>query len=183
MIIGILGGSFDPPHYGHLHITNKLLRILQLNEIWWVLTKQNPLKFNSKHCLEERLLLINKIIYKCKKVKVIYVDSCYSYHVVTYLKRRYNNMSFVWLMGSDNLLSFHNWYRWKDFCQLIPIVIFERKNYVYNALRSHFAYSQRRCYVNVSLLLKELHYGWSFVRSVTYDISSTEIRGYDLNKN
>ncbi|QXK92086.1 nicotinate-nicotinamide nucleotide adenylyltransferase [Neoehrlichia mikurensis] len=182
MRIGILGGSFDPPHYGHLHITMNLLKILQLNELWWVLTRQNPLKFNSKYNLEERLLLANKITCDYKRVKVIYVDSCYSYHVVTYLKRRYYNVNFIWLMGSDNLLFFHKWYRWKDFCQLIPILVFERKNYVYNALKSCFSYSQYQRYVNVGLLIKEL-YGWSFVRSVTYDMSSTKIRGYSLNKN
>ncbi|WP_200861989.1 adenylyltransferase/cytidyltransferase family protein [Ehrlichia muris] len=181
LTVGLLGGSFNPPHYGHLYITQEAIKRLGINRVWWLVVSYNPLKFDGGYSIEDRIALSQKLVSSDTRVSVVKVEECYSYNVVAKFKK-FKNIKFVWLMGDDNLFSFHYWYRWKDFCKLLPIVVFERSKNVYRSLNTPFASYMRSVYfVNFQLLLN-YQYGWIFIRLRPYDISSSQIRGYALNK-
>ena len=130
--IGLLGGSFDPPHRGHLFISNEAKKVLQLDEIWWLVTPQNPLKISKPATYEERLQNCKQIT-KNFPIKILEVEkkikSQYSYQTIKFLIQYYKNIKFFWLMGADNLVNFHEWEEWQSIFHIIPIVIFRRHGY------------------------------------------------------
>ena len=182
LTIGLLGGSFNPPHCGHLYITQEAIKKLGVDRVWWLIVSKNPFKFNGGYSIEDRVILSRKLASKCRKVGVIRIEECYSYNVVVGLKKKFKNAKFIWLMGNDNLFSFHYWYRWKDFCKLLPIIVFERDKHVYKSLNTPFVSYMRNMYFVRFQLLLNSQYGWSFIRLKPYNISSSELRGYSLNK-
>ncbi|QGR02367.1 nicotinate-nicotinamide nucleotide adenylyltransferase [Ehrlichia ruminantium] len=182
LTIGLLGGSFNPPHYGHMYITRESIKRLKLDMVWWLIVPQNPLKFNGGYDIHERTVLSSKLISGYRRVRIVKVQECYSYNTVVKLQSMFKHINFIWLMGSDNLLAFHLWYRWRDFCKLLPIIVFERTGYVYRFFGTPFvSYMRNMYFVNPQLLMYS-KYGWSFIRLRTYSISSSEIRGYSLKK-
>ena len=181
LTIGLLGGSFNPPHCGHLYITQEAIKKLGLDWVWWLIVTKNPFKINGGYNIEDRIILSRELTSGCRKVNVVRIEECYSYNVVMSLKNKFKNAKFVWLMGSDNLFSFHYWYRWKAFCKLLPIVVFERDKHVYRALSTPFVSYMRNVYFVQLKLLLNAQYGWNFVRLKTCDMSSSEVRGYSLN--
>ena len=137
--IGLLGGSFDPPHKGHLYISNEAKKILLLDEIWWLITPQNPLKINKPATYNERLNNCYKIIRNHPiviKEYEKYINSKYSYITIKYLNNKFTSIKFFWLMGADNLIHFHKWQQWKKIVNEISIVVFKRHGYNNNALKS-----------------------------------------------
>ena len=137
--IGLLGGSFDPPHRGHLFISNEAKKVLHLDEIWWLVTPQNPLKISKPATYEERLQNCKQIT-KNFPIKILEVEkkikSQYSYQTIKFLIQYYKNIKFFWLMGADNLVNFHEWEKWQSIFHIISIVIFRRHGYNTNALKS-----------------------------------------------
>ena len=115
--IGILGGSFDPPHIGHVHISKLALKKLKLNEVLWVVTKQNPLK--KKVYLSEglRLKLSKNILKNQKKILVKSfndkINSKNTFDLLKKLKKKNKNNKFYFLMGADNMINLHKWKKWK----------------------------------------------------------------------
>ena len=142
--IGLLGGSFDPPHRGHLFISNEAKKVLQLDEIWWLVTPQNPLKISKPATYEERLQNCKQIT-KNFPIKILEVEkkikSQYSYQTIKFLIQYYKNIKFFWLMGADNLVNFHKWQKWQSIFYIISIVIFRRHGYNSKALKSYAAVS------------------------------------------
>ncbi len=131
--IGILGGTFDPPHKGHLYIAKNGIKKLKLDKLLWIITKKNPLKKKPYLDLKERIKLSRKIT---KKVKKIYVKSLEkkiknnnSFSLLKYIKKKYINGEIYFLIGSDNLTNFHKWNNWKKIPKLAKIVIFPRDKY------------------------------------------------------
>ena len=122
--IGILGGSFDPPHKGHLYISTYSLKVLKLKKIIWVITKKNPLKENPFFSLAMRKKLCNKIIKKYKKIYLKHYEnklkSTKSIALVRYLKKK-SNYKIFFIIGSDNLINFH---KWKNLLQKLMKIIF-----------------------------------------------------------
>ncbi len=180
--IGLLGGSFDPPHRGHVYISLEAKKILSLDELWWLITPHNPLKISKPTKYSER---INNC-YKITRGKPIIIkeiekkiDSKYTYQTLKYLQNYYSNIKFYWLMGSDNLINFHKWQKWRDIFNEISIVIFKRHNYNNIALKSiackTFCHSQIK-----SLQLKQIYFttlpSWAWVNNREIKISSTEIK-------
>ena len=181
--IGLLGGSFNPAHHGHLAISQHIYTHLQLDEIWWIVTPQNPFKTTDN--TEDLTLRINycrKICHHIPYIRIITDPSPYphrSIHTVTTLTRSYPDISFIWMMGADNLIHFHRWHRWYDIASSVPLVIYDRKPYSYRALRSKAAYTLCHRYIapqHAALLPFHDTPAWSFLRLPTYNISSTEIR-------
>ena len=130
--IGLLGGSFDPPHKGHLYISLEAKKILRLDEIWWLVTPQNPLKINKPASYSERLRNCKTIVRNQPiKVKEIEkkINSKYSYQTIKYINKHYKNLNFFWLMGADNLINFHKWQNAHRIFNEIPIVVFRRYGY------------------------------------------------------
>ncbi len=180
--IGLLGGSFDPPHKGHLYISLEAKKILKLDEIWWLVTPQNPLKINKPASYSERLRNC-KLIVKNHPIKVKEIEkkinSKYSYQTIKYLNTHYKNLNFFWLMGADNLINFHKWQNALRIFNEIPIVVFRRYGYNDKALKSNIA----NFYKNFKINSKNLRVSnfkktpaWTIIQNKEIKISSTEIR-------
>ncbi len=140
MKIGLLGGSFNPAHYGHVHISEAALKLLNLDEVWWLITPQNPLKKNIKNApLNKRVNSAKKLV-KNRKIKIDSLESKYSSnYTVNTLKNiieQFRGTKFIWLMGADNLAEIHKWYRWKYIFKTMPIAVFDRGNYSYSVFNS-----------------------------------------------
>lgn len=119
MRIGLLGGSFNPPHPGHLHISHIALASLNLHAVWWIVTPNNPLK-NKSILLpyEERLTLCNEITKDMPKILVTDIERTLktniTLHTVKKLKHLYPSTQFVWITGMDNALNLHKWNHWRS---------------------------------------------------------------------
>ena len=149
--IGILGGTFDPPHKGHLHISKIALRKLKLKKILWVVTKKNPLKNKPYIKLKERIKLSKKITRKNKKIIIKYLDkkirSSNTINLLNYIKNK-TKADLFFLMGADNLKKFHKWKNWKQIPKLAKIVVFPRKNYSYNSIVTNNLNKKDLIYIN-----------------------------------
>ena len=130
--IGLLGGSFDPPHKGHLFISLEAKKILNLDEIWWLVTPQNPLKISQPASYNQRLNNCHSIT-KGFPIKISEIEkkinSTYSYQTINFIQNHYKNIKFFWLMGADNLINFNNWQNWRSIFNEISIVVFRRHGY------------------------------------------------------
>ncbi len=138
--IGILGGTFDPPHIGHLHISKLALKKLKLDKILWIVTKHNPLKKKPYLSRNMRINLSKKITNKEKKIFVKYIDNnirTYStFNLLKFLKKKNKKAELYFLMGADNLVNFHKWKNWKKIPDFAKLVVFSRSNYSSSSLKS-----------------------------------------------
>ena len=130
---GILGGSFDPAHKGHLSISKIAIKKMKLKKVLWIITKQNPFKSKTLYPLSKRIAKAKEIAKKTKKINVIYLDkivrSSRSINIINYLidKKKQKNIYFI--IGSDNLIKFHKWKSWKKIVKLTKLIVFSRKGY------------------------------------------------------
>ena len=131
--IGILGGTFDPSHKGHLEISKFSIKKLKLNLLIWAITKKNPLKKKPMISLKRRILLSRKIAGTVKRIKIkSYDDKIHSsetINLIKYLKKKDKKAEYFFLIGSDNLVNLHRWKSWKQILKLCQITIFPRKGY------------------------------------------------------
>jgi len=127
MRIGLLGGSFNPPHAAHRLISLMALRRLGLDQVWWLVTPGNPLKDNSKlpdgvSRMEQAVLMADH-----PRIKVTLLEDAigtrFTFDTLAWLQMRHPGVHFVWLMGADNLVGFHRWARWRDILTLMPIAV------------------------------------------------------------
>ena len=180
--IGLLGGSFDPPHKGHLYISLEAKKILKLDEIWWLVTPQNPLKIIKPASYSERVrnckLIVRNQPIKVKEIEKK-INSKYSYQTIKYINKHYKNLNFFWLMGADNLINFHKWQNAHRIFNEISIVVFRRYGYNDKALKSNIA----NFYKNFKINSKNLRLSnfkktpaWTIIQNKEIKISSTEIR-------
>ena len=163
--IGILGGTFDPPHKGHYYISKIALKKFKLNKLFWVITKKNPLKNKPYLKIKQRIKLSKEITKKNKKISIKYLDnkirSSSTFDLLNYLKRKKKGNLFF-LIGADNLKKFHKWKNWKKIPKLAKIVVFPRKNYSFS-----------------SIATKKLHKNdFIYIKSKKIDISSSIIRKF-----
>ena len=132
--IGIFGGSFDPPHKGHVEISIISLKKIKLKKIYWVITKKNPFKKKPHFSIKERIIRCRKIIKMNNKIKVLYLDdkvkSNRSISTLNYLSIVKKHKNLYLILGSDNLINFHKWKSWKKIVKLTKLVVFSRKGYV-----------------------------------------------------
>ena len=167
--VGILGGTFDPPHIGHLHISKIAIKKFKLNKLIWAVTKKNPLKHKSHLNIEERIKLSKKITSKERKIFVWFLDnkikSNNTFNLLNYIKKKSQKTKLFFLIGSDNLIKFHTWKKWKKIPDLAKIVVFARQNYAIKALNS----------VAVKKLKKT---DWIYINSKKVNISSSLIRKF-----
>ena len=165
--LGILGGTFDPPHLGHLYISKIALRKFKLNKIIWLITKKNPLKHKPYLNLQKRIKLSKKLLKKEKKIFVKYIEdkikSKNTFNSLKYISKK--NTKIYFLIGSDNLVNLHKWKNWEKISKLAKIVIFPRQNY-----------SLRSANSKVFRILKKAN--WTIVNSKKMNISSSLIRKF-----
>ena len=180
--IGLLGGSFDPPHRGHIFISLEAKKIFALDEIWWLLTPKNPLKISNPATYYERLANCNNIV---KNQPIIIkeiekkINSKYSYYTLKHLLNHYKNIKFYWLMGADNLIFFHRWQNWKKIFNEVSIVVFKRHGYN----RSALSCKASKYFTNFKVKENEFKNfnfsklpSWIILNNKEIKISSTEIR-------
>ena len=138
--IGILGGSFDPPHKGHLYIAKIALKKLKLNKLMWVVTKKNPLKQKPYLNIKKRLKLSKEMTKRERKIFVRYFDdkvkSNNTFSLLNFIKKKNKKTKLFFLIGADNLSEFHKWKNWKKIPKLAKIVIFPRQNFSSKSLKS-----------------------------------------------
>ena len=138
--IGILGGSFDPAHRGHLLISKIAIKKVKLKKIYWVVTKKNPLKTGTFYSLIERVKQAKKLTKKIKKIEVVYLDdvikSSKSIKVIQYILEKKRPKDLYFIIGSDILLKFHKWHSWKKIVKLTKLIVFSRKGYDRNSKKT-----------------------------------------------
>ena len=138
--IGIFGGSFDPPHEGHVQIAKLSLKKLNLNHLFWAITKRNPLKKRPLLTLNDRILLSKKLVRKNKRIKIKsfdkYLRTSKTIELLKFIKNKFKNSQIYFIMGSDNIINLHKWHGWKKFQKYCTIVVFPRKGYLKKMLIS-----------------------------------------------
>lgn len=181
--IGLFGGSFNPPHRGHLHVSLTAIRQLQLDQLWWMVTPGNPLKQgNNLSGLNERLLQCQTIA-RHPDIKVTAFEASYNFRysadTIRLLKQRRPRAKFVWVMGADNLANFHHWNRWRDIVQSVPIAVIDRPNSTAtpnSTSATHFL-AKYRIDERDSRLIAGLNApAWTFIHGRRSFLSSTQIR-------
>lgn len=143
MRIGLLGGSFDPAHDAHRRISLAALNRLALDQVWWLVSPGNPLKSGkAPPALGKR---VEKAAGVARHPKIVVTGfeggsgSAYTIDTIRLLKRRYPSVKFVWLMGADNLVSFHRWRAYEELFKLVPIAVFDRPGFRMKGLASRAA--------------------------------------------
>ena len=138
--IGILGGSFDPAHRGHLAISKKAIQKFKLKQVIWAITKKNPLKKKSNTSLSERIKSCKKIAKKSNYIKIKFyekiIKSNKTINLINYLTKKFNYPELFFIMGADNLISFHKWNKWKLILQKCNILVFDRQGYKSRSMES-----------------------------------------------
>ena len=137
--VGILGGTFDPAHKGHLAISKIAFKKVKLDKIYWIVTKKNPFKKKVHFSLKNRIKIAKKTAKNFKKIQVLYLDkkvqSSRSINLVNYfIKKKLNNIYFI--IGSDILLELHRWKSWKKIVKIVKLIVFSRKGYDKNIKNS-----------------------------------------------
>jgi nicotinate-nucleotide adenylyltransferase len=167
--IGILGGTFDPPHIGHLHISKIAIKKFELKKLIWAITKKNPLKKKPYFKIKTRIKLAKKITTKEKKIFIQYFDdkikSTNTFDLLNYIKKREKKAKLYFLIGADNLMKFHKWKNWKKIPTLAKIVIFPRDNWLV----------KKNKYIALKTLKKK---DLIYIKSKKVNISSTLIRKF-----
>tara|TARA_B100000780_G_scaffold100790_1_gene70382 strand:- start:123 stop:665 length:543 start_codon:yes stop_codon:yes gene_type:complete len=137
--VGILGGSFDPAHKGHLEISIQAKKRFGLKNIIWAITKQNPFKNESSSNLKSRTQFAKKLIGQNNYIKVKFyedkIGSNRTFDLIKHLNKSKKN-EIYFIMGADNLVNFHKWYKWKSIVKECSILIFDRKGYKAKSLKS-----------------------------------------------
>jgi nicotinate-nucleotide adenylyltransferase len=128
--IGLFGGSFDPPHEGHLLASRLALTRLRLDRLWWLVTPGNPLK--DTHALTPLAQRLAAARHLARDPRIVVTDletqlrSRYTVDLLLYLRRHCPGVRFVWIMGTDNLLQFHRWRRWEEIMRQVPVAVIDR---------------------------------------------------------
>lgn len=181
-MIGLLGGSFDPPHAGHVHITKWALKSFGLDRVWWVVSPGNPLKSRGPAPLARRIAASRSLM-RDPRVTVTDLETRlgtrYTAATLRRLRMAYPGVRFVWLMGADNLASFHLWKDWDDIIRSVPIGVLGRPGEVVAAGVSPAARRFRQARLPArraeALPWREAP-RWCLLTGPMVDMSSTEIR-------
>jgi nicotinate-nucleotide adenylyltransferase len=189
MRIGLLGGSFNPAHAAHVEISLTALKRLGLDQVWWVVTPGNPLKRSSKLLgLSERVEAARKIANHPRIAVTGFPGEKgppYTVALLTELKRRHPAVSFVWLMGADNLAEFHRWRSWQRIFETAPIAVLDRPGFRLKARASQAATRFQEFHVDESDaqgLARMTPPAWTIITHRLSPLSSTEIRGEGKGK-
>ncbi|HEV2548068.1 MAG TPA: nicotinate-nucleotide adenylyltransferase [Stellaceae bacterium] len=183
--VGLLGGSFNPAHSGHLHVSREALKRLDLDEVWWLVAPQNPLKpVRGMAALAERLAGAARFA-KDRRIRVLDLErrlgTRYTADTVASLRRLFPKIRFIWLMGADNLAQIRHWQRWTRIFAAVPIAVFARPTYCFRGLAGLAArrYWARRVGSHAARGLADAAPpAWAFLL-VKLDVSSaTEIRSH-----
>ncbi|OAF17388.1 nicotinate-nucleotide adenylyltransferase [Bradyrhizobium neotropicale] len=186
MRIGLLGGSFNPPHEAHRAISRFALTRLQLDRVWWLVTPGNPLKENGTlHELGARMQAARDVA-NDPRIEVSCLESVirtrYTIDTINTLRRRLTGLRFVWIMGADNLAQFHRWQDWRRIAAQVPMAVIDRPPQSFRALASPAAKALARYRVpesEAALLADRRAPAWVFLTGLKLNLSSTGLRNPD----
>ncbi|MEM6940184.1 MAG: nicotinate-nucleotide adenylyltransferase [Pseudomonadota bacterium] len=181
-VIGLLGGSFDPAHEGHAHITREALKRFGLHRVWWLVSPGNPLKAYGPAALDVRLARARQVM-RHPRVRVTDIEARlgtrYTAESLAQLQRRYPGVRFVWLMGADNMAQFHLWQDWRGIMGSVPVGVMARPGQRISARMSRVAnlYASYRIPGRFGHRLAQAEApAWCFINVPMSTASSTDIR-------
>ena len=170
-LIGFLGGSFDPPHKGHLKIGVESIKNFKLDKLYWIITNKNPFKKKPFFKISERIKRCKIITKENKKIEVKFLEklikSPRTIDILKYLIRKNKNSKFFLIIGSDNLINFHKWKKYKELLKLCKLVVFSRHGFDQKAKKS---------FVVRKMAKKEIIY----IKNSKINISSSQLRKFYL---
>jgi len=186
MRVGLLGGSFNPPHQAHRAVSLFAIKRLRLDRVWWLVTPGNPLKDDKAlHDLDERAQAARRVA-NDPRIDVSCLESVigtrYTVDTVRYLRRRASTLRFVWIMGADNLAQFHRWQNWRDIAFEVPIAVIDRPPQSFRALASPASQALARYRLPESeagRLADRRAPAWVFLTGMKLPMSSTGLRNRD----
>lgn len=186
MRIGLLGGSFNPPHDAHRAISLFALKRLKLDRIWWLVSPGNPLKQGrALNTLDDRVAAAEKMA-NDPRIDVSCLEAVigtrYTMDTISYLRRRCSGVRFVWIMGADNLAQFNRWESWRRIADLVPIAVIDRPPDSFRALSSVAAQtlaSYRVDEQDAGTLAGRRAPAWTFLTGLKSNLSSTRLRNPD----
>lgn len=187
--IGLLGGSFNPAHAGHIHISLEAIKRLKLDEIWWLVSPQNPLKpasgmadYATRFAYAEALAVPHSCIHVLDIEAQL--ELYYTIDSITLLQSLYPRSKFVWLMGADNLAGFHRWRNWRGIAARLPIAVLDRAPYGLRALHQRFArlYKRHRQTERSAVYLANQRApSWMYLSIPRHPLSATQLRQQHTN--
>jgi nicotinate-nucleotide adenylyltransferase len=184
--VGLLGGSFNPPHAAHRAISLFAMKRLQLDSIWWLVSPGNPLKEpGGLHDLGERAEAARRVA-NHPRIHVSCLEAVigtrYTVDTITYLRRRCAGLRFVWIMGADNLAQFHRWESWRRIAAAVPIAVIDRPPQSFRALTAPAAQAlapYRLAERDAGRLANRRAPAWVFLTGMKLNLSSTRLRNPD----
>lgn len=181
--IGLLGGSFNPAHEGHLHISLAALRLLKLDAVWWLISPQNPLKSADGMAPLAARKATAAAVARHPRIHATDIEQSlrtrYTADTLAKLKARFPSVRFVWLMGADNLIQLPHWARWQEIAASVPIAVFGRPAYSTRAMqgKATLRYARNRVSgMNAGRLAYRAPPAWSFFPIRSHNASSTALR-------
>ncbi|PVH29656.1 nicotinate-nucleotide adenylyltransferase [Pararhodobacter oceanensis] len=181
-VIGLLGGSFDPPHPGHVHLSLEALKRLRLDQLWWLVSPGNPIKPNPPAPLPARMAAARAVM-QHPKVRITDLEAdlgtTATVDTLAALQRVYPKLRFIWLMGADNLAQLHLWDRWPEIMHQVPVAVFARPGQRLPALTSKAAqrFARQRLRRGRAPVLGHLAPpAWLYLDMPMRDDSSTALR-------
>ena len=186
MRIGLLGGSFNPPHVAHRAISLFAIKRLKLDRVWWLVTPGNPLKdHGGLHDLDERAEAARQMAHD-PRIDISCLESVigtrYTVDTITYLRRRVSGLRLVWIMGADNLAQFHRWQNWRRIASEVPIAVIDRPPQSFRAMAAPAAQALARYRLpenQAGRLADQQPPAWVFLTGMKLSLSSTGLRNPD----
>lgn len=183
MKVGLLGGSFNPAHEGHRHLSLMAMEKLQLHRIWWLVSPQNPLKDKAGMASLEARLASARAAADHPRICVTDIEhrlgTAYTADTLKALRARYPHIHFVWLMGADNMVQFPKWRDWKTIARTVPIAVYPRPGFTLKARLSKAAQYLARWRLeaaDAALLPLVKAPALTFIEGPEHPASATEIR-------
>ncbi|OYR11371.1 nicotinate (nicotinamide) nucleotide adenylyltransferase [Brucella rhizosphaerae] len=183
MTVGLFGGSFNPPHGGHALVAEIAIRRLKLDQLWWMVTPGNPLKDQRELAPLADRLKLSEGIASDPRIKVTALEAAfnvrYTADTLALIRKANPGVYFVWVMGADNLASFHRWQRWREIAQNFPIAVIDRPGSTLAYLSSRMAqtFSDSRLDEHYApVLARRTPPAWTFIHGPRSSLSSSALR-------
>jgi len=181
MKIGILGGTFDPPHAGHLNISLEAIKRFQLKKVIWLITKKNPLKNNNlSNDIIQRIKLCNEFIKKNKNIiNIQYIEektrSNFLFDNIKYIVNKSLNNKYYFIMGADSFIKFNQWKKYNEILDKLSIIVINRPDFSIKSLNSVAAKKLEK-YKSLDVDIKTQQHRWYFLNTKGMNVSSSKIK-------